>query len=172
MLANILCPIEFTTLSHHALERAATMARTFGAAVTGIHVVTETVAPVTSGATRPATAENLASVRGRVLALLREANAPRPTAVAILGDPAAEIVHLAVALPADLIVMPSYSRNGSADGTGRSVTEQVLCHAPSPVILVPDAAGGQRQGSGRRISSDRVWNRFLAGVAESPAVCP
>jgi nucleotide-binding universal stress UspA family protein len=139
MFHHILCPIDFTTFSHCALQRAVELARTHGASVTGVHVVPLATACSLAGARRGLTPDDLDLLRAQVLKVLQEANAPSPTAVAVVGDPAVEIEKLAASLPADLIVMPLHGWTGfNAHGCGL-VTGHVLCHAGTPVLIVPDA---------------------------------
>src|SRR6185503_3835433 len=135
---NILIPIDFTTFSRGALERAVAIARSFGATVTALHVLAEDAA-VDSKAD---------AARSHLLELLHEVNAPSPRAIVAIGDPATEIVKLAAAAPTDLIVMPAQGRTGAAEGTCGSVSKEVLCHAPGPVIVVPATAGARPADAG------------------------
>jgi nucleotide-binding universal stress UspA family protein len=163
MLNNILCPIDFTTFSHHALERAVGIARSYGAAVTGIYVA-ETHAPSAGQTGRSEwTTEEVTRMQAQVLKKLREVNAPSPRAVARLGTPSLEIVKLAASLPADLIVMPLHGRTGCAHGTCGSVTQEVLGHAHTPVIAVPDTSGSPAE------TSNGGFRRILCGINFSPA---
>jgi nucleotide-binding universal stress UspA family protein len=163
MFSNILCPIDFTTFSHHALLRAVGIARSYGAAVTGLYVV-EPHMPFAAETTRPAsTTPDLNRMQAQVLKKLQEVNAPSPRALAVLGTPSLEIVKVAGSLPADLIVLPSRGRTGRAEGTCGSVTQQVLCHAPSPVIVVPDPSDSPAQ------ESRGAFRRILCGINFSPA---
>jgi len=157
MFQHILCPIDFTSFSHQAARQAAAIARWCGSSITGIHVIAHTP----ERATLPdeidphPTAADLTRMQADLLTALQEAEAPSPRAVAVCGDPAAEIVRLAGSLPADLIVLGARGRTGLADGTCGSVTAGVLSHAPAPVITVPhtweSAASDGTQGF-RRIA--------------------
>ena len=70
------------------------------------------------------TSTDLTRMQAHLLKVLQEADAPSPTAVAVCGDPAVEIVKLAGSLPADLIVLGARGRTGLAEGTCGSVTEE------------------------------------------------
>ena len=162
-MKNILCPIDFTTFSHHALRRAAEMARAYGSAVTGIYVA-EAHLPVGAEAARTDwTNDELARMQAQVLKALQEVGAPSPRAVAVAGTAALEIVKLATSLPADLIVMPAHGRTGCAEGACGSVTHHILCHAPAPVLVIPDAPDSEGE------ASNGAFHRILCGVNFSPA---
>ena len=139
MFQHILCPIDFTSFAHRAVRQAVAIARCDGAAITGIHVIAhDGVRGIFRDEIGPyPTSTDVTRMQAHLFKVLQEADAPSPTAVAVCGDPAAEIVKLARALPADLIILGARGRTGLADGTCGSVTEEVLCHAPSPVILLP-----------------------------------
>jgi nucleotide-binding universal stress UspA family protein len=156
MFNQILCPINFTTFSHHALARAAAVARAYGAAVTSIHVIGGT-----HGAS--AVAEDVERMQAQVLKALREASAPSPTGFATVGDPASEIVKLASALRSDLVVMPVHGWTGLKTYACGSVTQQVLCNAPVPVLVVPDSSGAAPSHDVGR------FKRIVCGIDFSPA---
>jgi nucleotide-binding universal stress UspA family protein len=144
MFHNILCPIDFTTFSHHALGYAVALARAQGGSLTGVHVVAK------------GGASDLATLQAQVLKILREANAPSPTALAVLGDPATEIEKLATAVSADLIVMPLHGWTGRSGHRCGSVTDHVLCQVGAPVLIVPDTAA---------LVPSPLTNRFAPCVA-------
>ncbi len=54
----------------------------------------------------------------------------------LTGTPAEEIVPLAKALPADLIIRGTHGRTGLPHALLGSVAEQVVRQAPSPVLTV------------------------------------
>ena len=165
MFNNILCPLDFTTFSHQALECAVAIARSCGAAVTAIHVVADAGAPfsIADPARLGWTTDDVARMQAHLLKALQEVEAPSPRAVVAVGDPATEIVKLAAAEPTDLIVMPSYGWTGRAEGTCGSVTTQVLSHAHAPVMVVPDAVGDRPANLGGG------FRRIACGINFSPA---
>ena len=165
MFQHILCPIDFTSFSDRAVRQAVAIARCDGAAITGIQVIAhDGVREIFRDGNGPyPTSADLTRMQAHLLKVLQEADAPSPTAVAVCGDPAAEVVKLAGALPADLIILGARGRTGLAGGTCGSVTEEVLCHAPYPVMTVPhtwevSAAAGQK-----------VFRRIVCAVDFSPA---
>jgi nucleotide-binding universal stress UspA family protein len=160
MLRNILCPIDFTTFSHSALERAVVIARAHGAAVTGLHVV----APTTVHGEMPtSTSEDVARLEAQLLKVLREADAPSPRAFVVAGRPALEIERLANALPADLVVMPRHGWTGLMTHACSTVTDHVLCHARAPVVVVPESTRPFTP------ESDGEFHRIVCGIDFSPA---
>ena len=56
------------------------------------------------------------------------------------GRPSERIVELAKRWPADLIVMGSHARRGVERVLLGSVAEEVMRHAPCPVLIVPTSA--------------------------------
>jgi nucleotide-binding universal stress UspA family protein len=164
MFTRILCPIDFTTFSHHALAQAVAIARVYGANLTGVHVVPErTTASIAGDGWREQPSAFLARLRGQVRKVMLEANAPQPAALAIMGDPALEIEKVAAALPADLVVIPVHGWSGQAAHTCGSVTEQVMCHSSAPVLVVPDAANVPAS------TSFQGFRRIVCGIDFSPA---
>ena len=159
MFHNILCPIDFTTFSHTALEHAVGIAHAHGASVTGLHVVP---AGAAHDPNLPKwTTEDLRRLEAQVLKVLREADAPSPRAIAVVGDPALEIEKLASALPADVIVMPRHGWTGLMTHASGSVTEHVMCHARAPIIVVPESA--------KRLAPTSEMHRIVCGIDFSPA---
>jgi universal stress protein A len=163
MAERILCPIDFTLFSHHAIEYAVALARSCGSTITALHVVPE---PAIRSATpddvgQRLTMEELERLRSRALLVLQEAGAQSREAVVMRGDPAAQILRVAVALPAGLIVMPSHGRTGFADTMCGSVTTDVLRHASCPVLTVPRTSSTPDEHS--------LFTRILCAVDFSPA---
>jgi nucleotide-binding universal stress UspA family protein len=139
MAERILCPIDFTLFSHHALQWAVALAESSGSTITALHVVPEEP-PAIDASDRVAQGlpvEDMEGLKAQVLRALQEAGARSPEAVVVRGDPAAEIARLARSLPADLIVMASHGRTGSASMMCGSVTTDVLCHSPCALLSVP-----------------------------------
>jgi nucleotide-binding universal stress UspA family protein len=163
MFSNILCPIDFTSFSHRALAQAVGIARSFSATVTGVYVADRDCPSAADAWRRAWTTEELPDIQAQVLKKLQEMDAPSPRAVAVLGNPGLEIVKLAGALSADLIVMPSYGRSGQTEHACGSVTAYVLCHAPAPVLIVPDAHGTVAS------ALTAGFDRIVCGINFSPA---
>ncbi len=148
-VTRILCPVDFSEGSGHALEYAAAIARWYGASVTALHVFP----------THPSmNAMSLLARGGAVPISLSEADREeltrhltafgerhgRGTAVEalLLEGPIVhrEITRQAAALDADLIVMGSHGRTGFERLLLGSVTEKTLRTAGCPVMVIPPRA--------------------------------
>jgi nucleotide-binding universal stress UspA family protein len=169
-IRRILCPLDFSRFSRHALEQAVELAREFGADVHALHVFA--VAPVLEDVPAGvlATLEPVrlpASQRTALTAELREFTHDVEAAGVVVqvalaeGDPVATIVRRATDWPADLIVMGTHGRSGFERLLLGSVAEKVLRKAPCPVLTVP-----------RRVISPThglTFGRILCAVDFSPA---
>ena len=145
-IRRILCPVDFSRFSQHALEQAVTLARDFDAEVTVLHA--SAVAPITSLAPigaplalEPArlTVEERRAVATELDEFTRDAGAAGLSLATRLieKDAVAAIVETATAWPADLIVMGTHGRTGFERLLLGSVAEKVLRKAPCPVLTVP-----------------------------------
>ena len=78
MTERILCPIDFTLFSRHAIEYAVALARSCGSTITALHVVPEPA--IKSGTyghvAQSLTMEDLEQLKSRALRVLQEAGAP------------------------------------------------------------------------------------------------
>ena len=132
--ARLLCPIDFSDVSRHAVEHATVLARWYGATVIGLHVHNPIYAPVgTAGLpddggtvfASPATSHRL---RGQLDAVLPSAAAggiPIETAIEE-GPPASQILSGVTRHRADLIVMGTHGASGFERLLLGSVTEKVI----------------------------------------------
>jgi nucleotide-binding universal stress UspA family protein len=132
---KILFPTDFSDLSHEALATASSMARDRGATLLILHVgVPLTVAAGEShyGLTEP----NLPELRSQ----LEDIHAAVPDVVCEhrveTGDPSSAIVRVAREEGCDMIVMATHGRRGISRLFMGSVTEEVMRHAPCPVLTV------------------------------------
>jgi nucleotide-binding universal stress UspA family protein len=150
-IRRILCPVDFSRFSHHALEEAVAVAREFSAEVSVLHA--SAVAPVTSRAPIGAPlvlepARLTSQERGALTAQLREfagdveATGLQITAALDEQEPVAAIVDRATQWPADLIVLGTHGRSGFERLLLGSVAEKVLRKAPCPVLTVPPRVTG------------------------------
>jgi len=143
-LTRILCPIDFSEASSHALEHAAVLCTRTGARLTALHVFMPMLALADAAALAPATfdavaAADLQSRRERADAQcrpVREAGVALDVVVTV-GQPVPAILDHATALPADLIVMGTHGTSGFEHLVLGSVTEKVLRKAACPVLTVP-----------------------------------
>jgi nucleotide-binding universal stress UspA family protein len=154
-IRRILCPLDFSRFSRHALEQAIALARESGAVVSALHVYS--VAPVADVvmAGAPAAIEPVrqtAPQRAALLAELGEFTGEVDAAGVTLrtaideGDPVARILDHAVDEAADLLVMGTHGRAGFERLLLGSVAEKVLRKAPCPVLTVPPRAITPKQG--------------------------
>jgi nucleotide-binding universal stress UspA family protein len=141
---RILCPIDFSDFSRHALSHAVAMARRYEGRVTLLYVAPLlpsvvtfplSVGPVTMD---PASREGLWAELCELAGPLRD---QVPLDVVLLdGDAARRIVDHAREAQSDLVVMGTHGRSGFERWALGSVTEKVLRKAHCPVLTVPRAA--------------------------------
>jgi len=133
---RILCPVDFSDLSRHAMVLAAAVARRLGAELTVLHVAP----PATAAGSLSTALHDFVAPAGAAGIMVHTALAE--------GDPFTCILEQAQALPADLIVMGTHGRRGFDRWVLGSVTERVLHRAPCPVMTVngraqtPDPSAG------------------------------
>jgi nucleotide-binding universal stress UspA family protein len=168
-IRRILCPVDFSRFSRHALEQAVELARELGAGITALHVAG--VAPVTDVVTigapiplEPArlAAPQRAALTSELLEFACEVEAGGLIVRTLLneGHPVAMILKAAQEWPADLIVMGTHGRSGFERLLLGSVTERVLRRAPCPVLTVPN-----RVFTAKR---DLTFSRIICAVDLSP----
>ena len=137
-IQRILCPIDFSEASRHALEHAAASAKWYGARITVIHVslplgaagISDEVAVLPPLHFRDVTE----AVRSFCTPVLIGGS---PEIVVTEGNPAKEIVLLAERMTADLLVMGTHGRGGFERLFLGSVTEKVLRTTLCPVLTIP-----------------------------------
>jgi nucleotide-binding universal stress UspA family protein len=144
-IRTILYPTDFSPHAACAFPMAFALARDYGARLIIAHVF-HSPAPAHSemAALHPPPAELAEELKAR----LQEIRPPDP-AVPVEprvceGDPAREIIALARRTCADVIVMGTHGRTGLTRVLMGSVTEDLLRHAPCPVLTLktpfPEAA--------------------------------
>lgn len=141
---SILCPVDFSEQSRHALSWAAAIAQRRGGEVTVLSVVE----PLLAEAARMRLGIDL--VRTEVEPELRqfvEATLPEPVRQAThlrievtTGDPSEAILQAASRQKADLIVMGTNGLGGFRKLLLGSTTERVLRRTEAPVLVVPGGA--------------------------------
>jgi nucleotide-binding universal stress UspA family protein len=150
-IRHVLCAIDFSEISRHALDYAIVMARWYGARVSVLHV--HQLSPPVYGApyVGPEALEPivLAEVERRELAhrldaYVAEDRSTSGTAIDTLLDEAlnvpAVILSRARSEAADLIVIGTHGRSGFQRLVLGSVAEKVLRQACCPVLTVPPRA--------------------------------
>lgn len=133
---HILCPIDFSEYSDHALRYAMKMAHWYGARLHVLHVMPPLPPVATSAlgeAGRQLTEQNLASAVAR----WREPNVPVTSELIESADPAARILELSETLDTDLIVTGSHGRKGVQRVLLGSTVEPLLHKSRRPVLVIP-----------------------------------
>lgn len=160
-IERILCPIDFSDYSRHAIDRALWLAGSYSGSITALHVVTHVVPP------RPPdlpvlyppiviTPEDLEQFRAHTREFVAQQSAGVPVDVIVVtGNVASEIVQVAAELPADIIVIGTHGRSGFERLMLGSVTERILRRAPCPVLTVPRRRGPDR------VYAKRLFTRIL-----------
>jgi nucleotide-binding universal stress UspA family protein len=157
-LSRILCPVDFSEFSRHALDHAAVLARWYAAEITVVHVCSTPVAVPAVPYGGPVLVEPVALTVERRAELRRELEQfVRPVAASgiplslqvVEGSSVDEIV--AGAESADLIVMGTHGRSGFERLLLGSVAEKVLRKAPCPVLTVPPKAAGDAPPAFKKI---------------------
>jgi nucleotide-binding universal stress UspA family protein len=141
-ISRILCPVDFSETSTHAVEQAAVIAGWYNARLTALHVDMPIFAPVPGLPADAVATSELERLRTRMTSFLAAALA---SGVGVdvtidVGHPAARILERAAGLPADLIVMGTHGAGGLERFVIGSVTERVLRKATCPVLTVPPRA--------------------------------
>jgi nucleotide-binding universal stress UspA family protein len=140
---RILCPVDLSDVSRHAIDHALVLARWYNATITGLHVCNPVVIPssdfalVGTGLAPILTDEEMREVRSQVAACFDQAKAAAVDVVVEKGHPAKIILARAMSLPADLIVMGTHGTSGFEHLVLGSVAEKVLRRATCPVLTVP-----------------------------------
>lgn len=140
---KILIAVDGERAAAHAAQVGAEFASLLGAQVALVHSVA-IPAGYTSGDTA-ATEELITRAIQDGERLLRSLHQRLTLPVATqdyveCGHPAMRIVEIAKRWPADLIVIGSHGRSGVQRMLLGSVAEEVMRHAPSPVLVVPASA--------------------------------
>ncbi len=147
-ITNILCPIDFSDVSQHALEQAVRLAGWFEARLTVLHVFNQVFLPV-PGLAMPSygggvglSAEEQERLRTDVEHWVEQARTAGVATDAVIepGAPIPHILATATRIRADLIVMGTHGTSGFEHMVLGSVTEKVLRKAGCPVLTVPPRA--------------------------------
>lgn len=147
-ISRILCPIDFSVASTHAIDLAAHMAQLYGSHIAALHVVPAAVTPypglpgIDPHAGRAIDAADLrryCAETARAFSAKITARTPLDVMVHV-GDPARDILESAASLAADLIVMGTHGFSGFEHLLLGSVAEKVLRKAACPVLTVPPRA--------------------------------
>jgi nucleotide-binding universal stress UspA family protein len=161
---RILCPVDFSDASEHAIEHAVAIARWSGAAVSALHVCHPMFVSVPSFIAAGASSPDADMIRLRAAtAAFVDVAGTSGLNVDIhveAGDPARQILERAQMLGASLIVMGTHGATGFARLILGSVTEKVLRKASCPVLTVPPRAYSR---------AALPYTRLLCAIDFSPA---
>ena len=143
MTRRILHPSDFSAASNAALKKAIEMAKASRAELLIVHVINPIVPVAGEGYVSPRMYEDLAaSTRAwarkqldRLLARARKSGV-RGKGVLVEGAAHEQIVRIAKARRADLVVMGTHGRSGFAKLFLGSVAGRVVAAAPCPVLTV------------------------------------
>jgi nucleotide-binding universal stress UspA family protein len=139
-IRRVLCPIDFSECSRHAVHHALAVAGWYGSSLTVLHVANKL--PTMDVPAGPLTDVE----RDRLTAEMRYfvGHIPPEVSACFLvresSDVRREILAEAQALMSDLIVIGSHGRSGFERLLLGSVTEKVVRKSPCPVMVVPPRA--------------------------------
>ena len=147
-IRRILCPIDFSDASRHALEHAVVIAGWYRSRIVALHVGHPMIllSPLVLFTDPPGAILPTEPDRQQLRQQLREWLVPaekaglETEALFDEGNSVARILERARSLPADLIVMGTHGRGGFERLILGSVTERILRKAKCPVLTVPPPA--------------------------------
>ena len=169
-IRQILCPIDLSEFSRHALDHAVAIARRYDATITVFNVCTVVAATAYAPGTPmlPVTVPTPGDLEALLASIKRfvetEVGLTVPMRFEIgEGDATSAILDRAGTIPSDLIVMGTHGRSGFDRLILGSVTEKVIRKATCPVLTVP-----------RRMDDvipipDRLFTRILCATDFSDA---
>jgi nucleotide-binding universal stress UspA family protein len=155
-LNKILVPLDTGPAHDASLPAARELARTYQSAihlltviptfttVAGEAAAASSLLPATTAALLEIDVENAAEDLQEHLNELKPAGL-QVTGEVARGDPATEIVNIAAKLGADLIVLTTHRKAGTAAFWARSVAPNVVRRARTPVLLIPLQEKQERQ---------------------------
>lgn len=147
-ITRVLCPVDLSEASRHALEQATILAGWFGARLTVLHVYTQVFLPASGLATPGYVGDVVLSPdeEARLVAQVEQFAAPARVhgldvdVIVEPGSPVPRILARAHEVPVDLIVMGTHGATGFERLVLGSVTEKVLRKSSCPVLTVPPRA--------------------------------
>lgn len=137
--SRILCPVDFSDTSAHAITYADAIAGWYGAELTVAHVYLplSVAVPGLPEVVEQIPDDEAARLTAETAAFARRAGATSPTVVIDSGQPADEIVGRVLRDHSDLLVIGTHGASGFRHLVLGSVTEKVLRQVPCPVLTVP-----------------------------------
>ncbi len=180
-IRRILCPIDFSEASHHALEHAVVIAGWYKSRITALHLIHREwlLEPPILFAGFPRgtapTEDARRSLQDELGVWLEPARQAGVAAEAVVDEarPVSGILERAGSMSADLIVMGTHGLGGFERLVLGSVTEKVLRKAPCPVMTVPPPAATAARVPYKRIlcpvdfsESSLTALRFASSIAK------
>jgi nucleotide-binding universal stress UspA family protein len=113
-IARILCPLDLSDVSRHAIDHALLLARWYDAKITVLHSCNPVVIPSADFAVvrLPPNMEDIVETRVRVAECLVSAGASDAAVIVESGEPVDRILEYARTLPADLLVIGTHGAGG------------------------------------------------------------
>jgi nucleotide-binding universal stress UspA family protein len=147
---RILCPVDFSEYSRHALDCAVALARWYGSQITALHVFPHrppAIVPFGLQVVQPGALPDTdrAELLGHLEAFIEEQRRDNVRIEARLEEApevSREILRQADVLKADLIVIASHGRSGFERLLLGSITEKILRKSACPVMVVPPRLDG------------------------------
>lgn len=136
---RILCPIDLAQTCQDCVNVASSLARECGAELVFLYVAVPEL-PTSSGAAIPEVNQAIKHEREVLQKLHPTLDGIPHRHELVRGQPAAAIVQYSKQNNIDLIVMPTHGRTGISRLILGSVAEEVLRHAPCPVLAIRAAA--------------------------------
>ena len=145
-IKRLLCPVDFSDQSRHALELAVRLAGWYKAEVTALHVVELIFPLVMLEEYPPPPPMTLADIGDEVRKELHRFVEPFAREVAIAeevdeGGIERRILERSASLSADLLVLGTHGRGGFERLALGSIAEKVLRRAACPVLTAPPRSG-------------------------------
>lgn len=139
-ISRILCPIDFSEFSRHALHHAIAVASWYEGNLTVLHVFANL--PTVDIPAVPLTDADRDQLIAKMQAFVGETPPEVPVSFEVreAQDARSEILAQAQELMSDLIVIGSHGRSGFERLLLGSVTEKVVRKSPCPVMVVPARA--------------------------------
>jgi len=164
-IRRILCPVDLSDESAHAIEHALAVARRYKSTITALHIRNPLVIPATDmtlvGPAIPPmlTEDDIREASDEVAACFDRTpggHADVPINVLVeSGPPARRILERTKWLDADLMVIGTHGHSGFQHLVLGSVTEKVLRQAECPVLTIPPRA---------RTTSNLPFKRILCPI--------
>jgi nucleotide-binding universal stress UspA family protein len=161
-LHHVLCATDLSHLSLHAVSHASAISRSLGAELTVVYVCPDDL-PLGSefGYLAPASLrpQERAELEGKLKAFVEPVARAgvRVHSLVLEGNPSREVTELARELRADLLVLGLHPDSGLKRFLLGSMSEELLSHAPCPVLTV-------RHGIGPALAANAPFRRILCAT--------